>query len=324
MKTAFDVEVRVTTELPASDRARLCALFEQIFNRPFSEDMFFRKYGDAYSGTSLHCLARRDDIAGAFSAVLFRYSFFGRSCVFATAIDLMLESTYRPNVALMKRMSEALYSRLAETGVAFVFSCVREEMMGFHKVVGGWRNIGQLSYYIAPVGGSMIPGTGAVLRGLLKTINAVYGAKAIEVEREQPIDKLNDELFRKYRYAFFPTEYHTVEVEGGHAIYASKLFWPLPGAPKGIRLGFLIDVWPSTRPVFDAVVREIARTDAAIDYLIYVGRLSFQPRLWWRVPERLQRPRYYLAGKILRPDLADERIYDMKNWNINLSNTDLV
>jgi hypothetical protein len=319
----FDVEVKLTSELTARERARFCWLFEDVFQRQFPEDLFLRKYRDAYMGDSLHCLAIRDEIAGAFSAVLFRYSFFGRECLFAIAIDLMLETRFRPNVALMRRTSEALYSRLAASGVAFVFSCVREEMMRFHEVIGRWRRIGRVRYQAAPIRGPHVPGLGACLRMLVRASNGIGGA-GVSDAAAPAIEKVNDLPFRAYRYSFFPTEYRTVRVAEGEAVYTGKMFWDLPGAPKGIALSLLVDVWPQRLDVFDAVVQHIARTDRDVDYLIYPGYLAFQPRRMWRVPERLEPTRYFLGGRILRPDLIDERVYDIGNWNINLSNTDLV
>jgi hypothetical protein len=324
MSDPFGIEVKLTSELTPGERARMCSLFGEVFHRPFPEDLFLRKYADAYSGDSFHCLAVRDEIAGAFSAVLFRYSFFGEERVFASAIDLMLESQYRPNVGLMKRMSGSLYKRLAEAGVSFVFSSVREEMMRFHQVVGGWRNIGRLSYYIAPVRGPRIPGAGALLRTLTRAFNAITTVGRDGPPKGLPIQKWNDDPFLAYRYSFFPTEYRQVKVEGGEAVYTGRMFWNLPGAPEHLRLSLLVDVRPSRRSVFDAVVREIVRTVRDIDYLIYPGHLPFQPRLLWRVPRRMERPRYYLGGRILRPDLIDDRVYQIDNWDINLSNTDLV
>ena len=304
----FDVEVKLTSELTASERARLCSLFGEVFHRPFPEDLFLRKYRGAHTGDSLHCLAIHNQIAGAFSAVLFRYSFFGREYLFATAIDLMLQTKFRPNVALMRRMSKALYSRLAAAGVAFVFSCVREEMMRFHQVVGGWRRIGRLSYQVVPMRGPHIPGAASCLRMLVRSANAINGAGVDRATAPPPIEKVNDGCFRAYRYSFFPTEYRTVQMGEGGAVYTGKMFWELPGAPKGVTLSMLVDVWPQRPAVFDAAVQHIARTNSDVDYLIYPGYLPFQPRRMWRVPQRLERPRYFLGGRILRPDLIDERV----------------
>jgi hypothetical protein len=321
MSPAFDVEVKLSSELASAERAQFCSLFGEVFHRPFPEDLFVRKYLQAHTGNSFHSLAWRDGIAGAFSAVLFRYSFFGRECTFATAIDLMLDRRFRPATALMRRMSEALYARLADAGVAFVFSCVREEMMRFHQVLGGWRNIGSLSYYALPVCAPRFPGSAGLLRSLIRTGNTIKRAGAAG---DYPIAKIDDAAFRSYRYSYFETEYRSVSVDGGAAVYTGRMFWPLPGAPEDLHLSMLVDVWPLQPEVFDGLTREIVRKDRSIDYLIYPGCLPFQPRSLWRVPRRLERPRYFLGGRVLRPDLIDARVYDLSNWRINLSDTDLV
>ncbi len=311
---SLTIELRRTDELAAADRARLCALFESVFQKACPEDLFLRKYAQAWQGRSYHALARHQGvIAGAYSAIPVRYSYFGRETLFAIPADLMMEPRFRGDVKAVYQLSRALYESLADAGVAFVFGSLREEMVSFHERLGGWRKIGPMPYYVAP------------LRGPLSVLARAAGLFRPAAAMPEPeIGKIDDRAFRDYRYRIFPTEYRTIAAGGGQGIYTGRMFYEIPAIPRGMRLSLLVDVSPLRPGVFNAVVEAIRRTEPRIDYLAYQGRLPFRPKLMWRVPRNFERPRWYACGRILLPEALDQRIYDIRNWNINLSNGDIV
>jgi hypothetical protein len=52
---------------------------------------------------------------------------------------------------------------------------------------------------------------------------------------------------------------------------------------------------------------------------------SLPPRIIQRpVPAKYEKRAWTLGGRILAPDLVDDRIFNIASWNINLSNGDLV
>jgi hypothetical protein len=59
------------------------------------------------------------------------------------------------------------------------------------------------------------------------------------------------------------------------------------------------------------------------DVLLYVGRLPFRPGGCLRVPSRWEPRQIRLCGKVLRPEIVDERVFNIVNWNVNLSNFDV-
>jgi len=318
------IEVRRTDDLSGEDPSRLCSLFQDTFGKAFPEELFSRKYTRAWPGYSYHALTRSDSgIVGAYSAIPYRYSFFGREMPFAIGVDLMLESRFRGNVGTVRRMSDALYACLADAGIVFVFGSAREDMFLFHQRVGGWREIGPVFYYIAPLRVPRVPGAAALLRTLIRLARLAAPGRGEGVP-PPGICKIDDSLFEAYRYGIFPTEYRKIEVTGGQGIYTGRLYYEIPGIPKNIRVSLLVDVRPLSRVVFNETVRAIMRCERNIDYLVYQGWLPFQPALMWRVPRGLERVHWYACGRILRPDMVDERIYDIRNWNLNLSNGDIV
>jgi hypothetical protein len=136
---------------------------------------------------------------------------------------------------------------------------------------------------------------------------------------------VNDAPFAAWRYGIFPTNYTTVALPGGgSAIYATELYYPIAGIPPRVRTGLLIDVAPLTKSYFDAAVEAIRRQEPELNVLAWQGNLPFQAREMIRIPARYERQAWTLAGRIVSPDQVDDRIFDLRHWNINLSNGDLV
>jgi len=314
---------KTTGELTAAEIGQLRELFVAAFQRPFPEDVLRRKYSGSCLGHSFHSLMYDEGrIVGAFSAIPARYGFFGKPVLFAPTADLMIAQPYRGPVQRLQKLGHGLFEKLREAGIAFVFACLREEMKMVHQAVSRWRPVGKVFYYVAPLRLPYCPPAGAIVRWGLRLSHR--GGKDAGAGK-WPIEKINDEQFRNYRYRVFPVPYKTVPLPGGGgAVYTTQLFYPIEGLPPGIRLGLLLDVWPLDRPTFDGALAEIRRLEPRLQFLAYQGCLPFRPREMFRVPARLEKKAWFLAGRILLDDLVDERIFDIAHWNINLSNGDLV
>jgi len=305
--------VKTTGELTAAEIVQLRELFTDVFQKPFPEDVLRRKYSGSCLGHSFHSLmVDQGRIVGAFSALPVRYRFFGRPVLFAPTADLMIAAPYRGPVKQIQMLGQGLFEKLREAGIAFVFACLREEMRMVHQVVSRWRTVGKVFYYAAPA------------NGLARWALRLGSRREKDGARKWPIEKVNDDQFAQYRYKVFPVPYQTVPLPGGDAIYTTEFFYPIEGLPSGIHLGLLLDVWPLDAPTFDRAVAEIRRREPRLHFLAYQGRLPFRPREMFRIPARFEKKAWFVAGRILRDDLVDDRIFDISHWNINLSNGDLV
>lgn len=322
-KAVVTYAVKTTDQLAAPEILQLRELFTEVFHKPFPEEVLRRKYGGSCLGYSFHSLMLDEGcIVGAFSAIPVRYHFFGQPLLFAPTADLMIARPYRGPVSQLQKLGQGLFTKLKEAGVGFVFACLREEMKMVHEVASGWRTVGKVFYYVAPLRLPYCAPAGALIRWVLRLAGRAQDRAGAG---KWPIEKINDEQFAQYRYNVFPAPYQKLSLgpEAG-AVYATELFYPVEGVPPGIRLGLLLDVWPLDAPTFDRAVAEIRRREPRLHFLAYQGRLPFRPREMFRVPERFEKKAWFVAGRILRDDLLDDRIFDISHWNINLSNGDLV
>jgi hypothetical protein len=307
-------QVRTTNELEPAEITALTKLFEIVYAKPCPEDLFMRKFANSPTGHAIHSLMFLDgQLIGAFSAIPAPYRYFGQTLLFATTADLMIHPQHRGPISRVQKLAVNLYDALAREGVAFVFCCLRDEIFKLHQAISGWRAIGKVSYYAAP---SLAPA-----RALLRAWNREVQPSDAPCE----IEKLNDAVFTNWRYRVFPTPYRTVDLpDGGTAIYATELFYPIAGIPSQLRTGILIDVVPLTAANFDAAIRKIREREPSLRILAYQGYLRFQPREMLRIPAKYEKQAWTFAGKILLPAQVDAKIFDIRHWNINLSNGDLV
>jgi hypothetical protein len=316
--------LKTTSELVSDERRALSTLFSEVFQKPFPVELFESKYARTCLGRSFHCLMLVEGaLAGAYSAIPVRYRFFGDERLFAIGVDLMIAKTFRGRLSHFKNLSEILYARLAAEGVAFVFGCARDEMRVVHEAVSKWSVAGRLHYYLAPLHLRYLGRATILLRSILRAVNLV--TLFPPPPRRQPeIEKVNDDAFASYRYQMFPVTYRRVALrDGGTCVYTRDLFYPIEGLRKDFRLGILLDVDPLTRDHLENAVNMVRELESDLEVLAYQGYLPFQPRNMLRVPDRLERPAWFLAGRILLPNLVDERIFEISNWKINLSNGDL-
>ena len=57
--------------------------------------------------------------------------------------------------------------------------------------------------------------------------------------------------------------------------------------------------------------------------ILYVGKLDFKVKNLIKVPSKYEPKTVHMSGKILDDSVVDNRVFDIKNWNVNLSNYDV-
>ncbi len=126
------------------------------------------------------------------------------------------------------------------------------------------------------------------------------------------------ESFDKVRYRWFGGDYRKVSRKGSQFVYKLERY-------NEVETAFLLDVWPLSRSAFEEAVRYIYKKERkGIDMIIYVGNLPFTPIGLISVPHRLEPKHFNFTCKPLVKDFFDDSLYDIRNWEVNLSNYDLL
>ena len=70
-------------------------------------------------------------------------------------------------------------------------------------------------------------------------------------------------------------------------------------------------------------VNKLKKLNLDIDLIIYVGQLKKIPNNLIKIPDFFLKKQRTISGKILDTTQINEKVYNIFNWNINLSNFDI-
>ena len=80
-----------------------------------------------------------------------------------------------------------------------------------------------------------------------------------------------------------------------------------------------------TRNNLEKAVRKIYLNEYKyIDMIIYVGKLHFRPFSLVKLPRFLEPKKFRFTCRVLDDNYFDNSVYDISNWDINLSSFDLL
>ena len=309
-----------TTELSFPEREQVRKLFFHVFGRERTEDSLQRAYLYSCKGYSYHGLMLHEDvIVGSFSAIPYRYKYFGRDMMFALSVDTMIAPEHRGGKSNLVTMANLVYEALIKNDIHFIYGFPNELYYSHEKRILKTRDIGSLSYYILPIN------IGAVFQKvrLLNPLSRLFARAAVSLPRIQRvrackynIEKVNDGVFEKHRY----NDTHcNIELSDG-----AKCVYKICEEKHKVRTLYLIDVSPLTANSFGEAVRQVYRlAGRSADIIIYVGKLPFRPYGLIKLPKLLEPQKIRMTGKILSCDFLDNFLFALENWNVNISNFDV-
>ena len=86
-----------------------------------------------------------------------------------------------------------------------------------------------------------------------------------------------------------------------------------------------MDVFPLEANLFQEAIKKIYHQHArSTDIILYEGRLPFSSLPLIAVPGFLKPQKLRMIGRLLRSDTVDDRVFEMGNWNANISTFDVL
>jgi len=309
-----------THQLSACEKLDFLGLFRRTFHKTMTLSQFERKYSSTALGYSHHGLMFADGIlAGTYNIIPYVYSYFGTRRLFGLCTDTMVAPAHRGGPFNVLKMAGPVHQAAAQDDIGFLLDFPNESAAGFTRKILRWTEIGELDFYALPLTiGTICPAlrwADFAVRLCSRVIVRLPGKKPSS-EASFPVEKMADEPFATHRYG---PEHHTLNLcHGGDCVY--RLYQESNGA----RVVYLIDVRPLTARHFAKAIRMVhAATAGRADFILYVGRLPFRPAGLLRVSPSRRPRRIVMCGKILNGQLIDDRVFQIANWNINLSNFDV-
>ena len=306
-----------TTDLHVDQKQNICKLFENVFEKRMILQDFDKKFLNNSLGYSYHSLMlnENDEIVGCYSCIPYEYNYFGKQVLFGLSVDTMIKEEYRGSPFTLKKLANAVYDEMKKDGVSFVFGFPNDNVYLVRKKILKWKDIGELKYYILPINigaiKSKLKGLNLLSKIYANSINKLVNSDFSTEKATYEIEKSNINLFR------YDNTYSLVEFSDSYMSY--KIY-----NEDGVKTAYLIDVYPLSKKNIETAVKGIYEKEVGyVDLIIYVGNLDFKPKNLIEVPKKYEPKTVHMSGIILDNTKVDIRVFDINNWNVNLSNYDV-
>lgn len=316
-----EITFKKTNQLSNSQKQQLLDLYFRVFERKRDIPSFDRLFLNTYKGYSYHGLLLSDGvIVGTFAAVPYRYSYFKQDREFALSVDTMIDVEYRGGGgANLVQMARLVYEAMIEDGISLILGFPNEYFYRHEKRILGTDDVGELDYYILP------RNIGKVVSGLkfLNPISRLW-AKVVSSMPLMPmkntckcnIAKTDDDKFKRQRY---DDSYSGINLSD-----KAECVYKIYHEEGDTRTAYIIDVSPLTPRYFAEAVKKISKATAkSADMMLYVGKPNFRPFGLVKVPNSKKPQKIKMTAKILIPELVDNSVFEIHNWNVNISNFDV-
>jgi hypothetical protein len=317
----MDVICKRTTEITDDEIIVIYRLFNEVFEQKRDPATFREEYSNTVLGYSYHSMLYHEgELVGFHSCLPFYYMDNDRRFLAGLGIDSMVKKEHRDFFGF-RDMIVACQNRMHEEGCVIRIGFPNDN--SYPILIKGfkYKDIGKMTTYFLPL---RVGGVKPSLR-FLNPLSRLGAWCVIQLSNLSQNGKeysfryaKERESFDKIRYKWFNGEYKTIEVDNVKARYKVKV-------QEGARTAFLLDVHPMSKKMFDKVVREIYKREARhIDLMMYVGHLPFKPMSLITMPHKYEPKHFNFTCKVLEKGYFDDSLYDINNWDVNLSNYDLL
>lgn len=317
----MEVICKKTTEITDDEIKDIYRLFEEVFKQKRDPSTFREEYGNTVIGYSYHSmLLHEGEIVGFHSCLPFYYLDNGKMFIAGLGIDSMVKKEHRGFFGF-RDMIAACEKRMHDDGCVIRIGFPNDN--SYPILIKGfkYKDIGKMITYFLPL---RVGGVKPSLR-FLNPLSIVGAWLVIQLSKLSLNKKeysfryaKERESFDKIRYKWFNGDYKTIETGGTITRYKVKV-------QEGVRTAFILDVHPMSKKMFDKVVRYIYKTEKRnIDLIMYVGHLPFTPMSLITMPHKYEPKHFNFTCKVLEKGYFDDSIYNINNWDVNLSNYDLL
>lgn len=313
--------VKKTTELSNEEIHQIKNLFETIFERPRSEQEFLNQSLNNPLGYSYHSLMMDDGkIVGFNSFVPSYFLVNGEKKLFANSTDSMVSKPYR-DFFNFNDMVTAGFKRMKQDGVVYVFGYPNDNSYPVLIKSKLYKEIGKMHTFCLPIHVGGVKKSMKFLDPLselfCRAFVSVSGIFASHKSEKYSISK-ECESYNTTRYKRGDGVYCTETIDGITFHYKIKVH-------EGVRSAFLIDLSEKSPKAFNLAVKHILRNHRKeFDILIYPGYLGFKNTSMIKMPRKLEPKNFNFVGRALDKKAFDNSIWDIRNWDTNLSNYDLI
>lgn len=306
-------------DLSAEEKRGLVNLFNEVFDRNRTIEEFDRQYLNNPEGFSYHTFAIEDGkIVASNSMVPSVYLYNGKQVRFVNSVDTMISEHHR-GLENFYDMIKASFGDSEKRGYDAVYGFPNDNSYELFTKLKFLGDVGKLDTYCLPyrIGG---------IKKSLKVLNPlsmlfcrlwVVCSSLFASNKTPPFCIEKDaESFNSSRYKRGDGEYSVVD-----GLFAYKVM-----EFDGVRTAFIIDVFEKSSRCFIKAVKYLLKNEKKnFDLVLYIGHLSFTSCGLIKFPRKYEPKHFNFTATVLNKNTIDKKtLLDIDNWDINLSNYDVI
>ena len=320
----MDYVVKKTSDLTEEEKQLLLDCFIEVFEQNRSLEEMMNQYINTPMGYCVHSLCFDNNQIVASHTAFPSYYWVGEKKVkvYITG-DTMVRRGYRDGFVFMD-IVRGLKKYMKNNGYSFSFGFPNEKSYPVLKKAKFSKDIGRLDTYFLPYR------IGGIKKGLcwLNPVSEIFCrlwlcVTSINSRNEvyPPLIHKDDETYNVSRYKRMTGDYSHVDNEITEFYYKIKIH-------EGIRTAFLIDVVNKTESSIHNAVSYILRHEKNnFDLLLFVGHLPLRLKKTGllKMPRKYEPKHFYMTGAVYDNSIVnDDLFYNINNWDVNLSDYDLI
>lgn len=313
----LDFVVKKTTECSDAELKQMNALFNAVFEKERPLEIMLNQYKQNPLGYSYHSMiVDTGNIVGMNVYIPVYFKVKGEKVLFADIVDSMISKPYR-DIFNYIDMANAGYKQLKKDGVVYAYGYPNDNAYPVTIKAKVSKEVGKMYTYCLPYR------IGGIKNGLawlnwasisfckcwVGVSSLIASSKAHPYRIEKDLESYNKTRYKRNdgAYSF-----------GDGFVYKVINY-------EGIRTAFLIDVFEKSAKNFCKAVKYIMKKDGKnFDILLYPGHLRFACCGMMKIPHKFEPKRFVLTGKLLDKSIDLDGLWDINNWDTNLSNYDLI
>ncbi len=309
--------VKRTTECSQEELEQMNELFNMVFEKDRALDIMMNQYTQNPFGYSYHSLMIDNErIVGMNVYVPVYFLNDGVKVLFGDSIDSMVSKPYR-DFFNYNDMVQAAYRYMNKECVKFVSGYPNDNAYPVVIKSKLMKEVGRMYTYCLPyrIGGvkkgmKYLNWASMAFCQMWLTFNSWVASSTV---RSYKIEK-DLESYNATRY----------KRSDGNYSYGEGFVYKVMDY-EGIRTAFLIDVYDKSARNFCKAVKYILKKERKnFDILLYPGHLWFSNSGLIRIPHKFEPKHFVLTGKLLDKSFDFDGLWDIDNWDTNLSNYDLI
>lgn len=322
----MEIVCKKTTELTAEEKQQICKCFEDVFekhSRTVAE--FDNIFLNTCTGYSLHTMLKSEEdvVVGLYTVIPFDYIYKGEKQQFCIGVDFMIRKDYRNDFKNVMTICRDSMKYAKENGITCIFAFPNDLSYQLNTRILRMKDVGKLFTYILPYKvGDAKPSLRILNFGSMLFSRLMLGCSSLDCRstEHKSVVHRDRETFDKTRYNWYTPEDYRFYKDGN-----MSCTWKCADF-EGVKAAFLMDVYPMTAKNFNKATKKMFDAEKGkVGIFLYVGNLPFNPTAMIKIPLKFAPKNFNFVAQVLDKSKVDaDVIFNMDNWDANLSSYDLL